>query len=698
MAPFSPEPTGLVIESNRHDEQERAPTTPRPSISSSKLPPPNGVDGARTPTKANFEALGQKPLPAEPFPSAVTFAENPEKDALQRGNSHHSARSRDSGDVDMDMDGSEGEDDSDEESVAADGTRTKKKKSQRFWCTDYPPCNLNFTRSEHLARHIRKHTGERPFQCHCQRRFSRLDNLRQHAQTVHVNEDIPNDSLAASGTRFQRTIRTDRARPPGSRSRASTAGSQSACVRGHRHSQSASSIGSVASYTAGPDARRRPPSLLVMADIGPRPSIEKERPYTPSSYQYRPGSPVFSTPTSATFSTGGNSPRWGSAIQSPVTSHSRTRSLYNEHRTQSRRLSVPSSQNPFQSHTGHGPPPLGMNSNAPPYSPSMASGASTPTSSVYSRRDSISSVNEEYASRRRTWHPDSAAYATFTTRLQNAPTYYATGPPPQAPVVPSNAPPLGGMRLPPIKSFFTEPLAQTPARRQPSPMMIDTPGHRAPSRPTSQQWAQDFNHLELAQQTPPTDAASSWASDANRAVQAQAEVVRAQPHQQVRFEESPYSARIQQHFQHQSAPPITPPTAKRHGWYNGPVTPIAAQNPVIDPQLQRTSPEDSSSSEGVPGTPHSVTVAELHPSIVHSNGYVEHRSGMPAILSHDPRIIPSSRPAYQGRYQQNQETTYTYHGQQQQAQGAPKQTDGMSALDTLVAVATSEDNIAAAAY
>lgn len=45
---------------------------------------------------------------------------------------------------------------SDAESVNADGTRSsKKKKSQRFYCTDYPPCNLSFTRSEHLARHIR---------------------------------------------------------------------------------------------------------------------------------------------------------------------------------------------------------------------------------------------------------------------------------------------------------------------------------------------------------------------------------------------------------------------------------------------------------------------------------------------------------------------------------------------------------------
>jgi hypothetical protein len=62
--------------------------------------------------------------------------------------------------MDMAIDDSdaEGGDDggSDDESISADGTRSgKKKKSQRFYCTDYPPCNLSFTRSEHLARHIR---------------------------------------------------------------------------------------------------------------------------------------------------------------------------------------------------------------------------------------------------------------------------------------------------------------------------------------------------------------------------------------------------------------------------------------------------------------------------------------------------------------------------------------------------------------
>lgn len=73
-------------------------------------------------------------------------------------------------------------------------TNSRKKRASKgrvFQCTGYPDCNMSFTRSEHLARHKRKHTGERPFTCpHCHKNFSRLDNLRQHKQTVHAYENL----------------------------------------------------------------------------------------------------------------------------------------------------------------------------------------------------------------------------------------------------------------------------------------------------------------------------------------------------------------------------------------------------------------------------------------------------------------------------------------------------------------------------
>jgi len=70
-----------------------------------------------------------------------------------------SRRSNDVDDVEMaEDDADEGveDDGSDNESATSDSQRpSKKKKGQRFFCTDFPPCQLSFTRSEHLARHIR---------------------------------------------------------------------------------------------------------------------------------------------------------------------------------------------------------------------------------------------------------------------------------------------------------------------------------------------------------------------------------------------------------------------------------------------------------------------------------------------------------------------------------------------------------------
>ncbi|KAN0066221.1 Up in starvation [Thecaphora frezii] len=64
-----------------------------------------------------------------------------------------------------------------------------------FQCRGFGDCKMVFTRSEHLARHVRKHTGERPFRCHCGKAFSRLDNLRQHAQTVHADTPERNEAM-----------------------------------------------------------------------------------------------------------------------------------------------------------------------------------------------------------------------------------------------------------------------------------------------------------------------------------------------------------------------------------------------------------------------------------------------------------------------------------------------------------------------
>ncbi|AMD21405.1 HER126Cp [Eremothecium sinecaudum] len=62
-----------------------------------------------------------------------------------------------------------------------------KRQSRSFKCSGYGNCEMSFTRAEHLARHIRKHTGEKPFQCEvCSRYFSRIDNLKQHRESVHA--------------------------------------------------------------------------------------------------------------------------------------------------------------------------------------------------------------------------------------------------------------------------------------------------------------------------------------------------------------------------------------------------------------------------------------------------------------------------------------------------------------------------------
>ena len=67
--------------------------------------------------------------------------------------------------------------------VSADVARTKV-----FVCPLFS-CGRMYKRMEHLKRHVRSHTMERPFQCHrCSKKFSRQDNLNQHLR-IHMRMD-----------------------------------------------------------------------------------------------------------------------------------------------------------------------------------------------------------------------------------------------------------------------------------------------------------------------------------------------------------------------------------------------------------------------------------------------------------------------------------------------------------------------------
>lgn len=572
-----------------------------------------------TPTKTAF---GQRPLPTSPFLQAVQIPEGTTEDKTpQRSSSKRSRASRaDSEDITMDDSSEEdghGKEEhpiSEGESVNADGSKSnKKKKSQRFYCTEYPPCKLSFTRSEHLARHIRKHTGERPFRCHCSRRFSRLDNLRQHAQTVHVNEEIPHDSPAASNTRFQRQGRPDRARQPG-RARASTAGSLGAPARGHSKSLSTSSISSMGSnFSTIEDMRPRPPSL-IMAD--PR--------YQYSSEAYPPPQPSpsdFSTPTSATFSAGQSSPRWNPAMTSPPSSHSRTHSLYVTSQIPTRRLSVPSSGIPFQFQHGATPgrpvfdrlsPGVPGGSHPSPYSPASSTVAS-PTSSVFSRRESTAGADEW---RRRTWHPDTINLnhhppGSRLSHLMNSqypsPPHNHVNLPAQRQHQQSDVP----LRLPGIESFGPLPHRPAPlARNQAAPMMVERDlSHPSALRPSANpaemeekrstaNWDMGLHRgltrLDITSKPTTSDSAGSWAHEANQAMDMETHRVRANP-PAVRFDDSAMPDRLAKpaappgyHQYTMSAPSVASSRdSKRRPWYQSGMSTYSDAPPDRSARLNR---------------------------------------------------------------------------------------------------------------
>ena len=451
-------------------------------------------------------------------------------------------------------------------------------------------------------------------------------------------------------------------RTPGGRSRASTAGSQGSHGRGHSRNMSSSSIGSTVSTLSRDDSRRRPPPPLMMAsDPSARARLTldtmRTQPSTPpghyGSMADSPGG--FSTPTSTTFSNVPSSPGYGSALGSPMSSRTRDIGLWDS-RTPGRRLSVPSGANPFQSPHGNTYPPPYFS----PLAPSNASNASntssnsslfgSPTSSTYSfsRRDSAAAAEAEW--RRRTWHP--STYSGYPRPATSGLSYYQTPDAPRPAFAPQAA--TAAQRLPGIETFDQiSHRPATPQRCGPSPMQIDAPSrpsvYPGPSEQTTTgpndrrghaSWDMSLHRnltkLDLAGGTPPRDA-GMWGQQTIAEIQNAGQ----HPTSMAQSYQPPQSASVIIHQEAQKRPaeatspqPVTPRRNKRHGWYNGPMP--YTQQAII---AQRTSPEDSSSSEGVP-TP-LTTTTEYHPSIVHSNGYIEsHHPGAAAVV-HNVRTLPA---------------------------------------------------------
>ena len=360
----------------------------------------------------------------------------------------------------------------------------------------------------------------------------------------------------------------------------------------------------------------------------------------PGSYTYANQSSAGpSTPTSTTYSNGPASP-YGSSLGSPMSTVSRHVGLWGD-RTPGRRLSVPSGANPFQAPHGQVQAPQYLS----PLLPSNASNHSnnssvfaSPTSSTYSfsRPDNIAA---EADWRRRTWHP--STYSNYQRPAPSGLSYYSTpdasGPAfaPQAMVAPVQS----QQRLPGIETFDQmSNVPQTSPQQGPPPMMHETPKRPSIFSPQSSEMAvpgpddrrghlswdmslhQNLTKLEIASGTPPKEPglwgrqviADMQNAATNSAYGPPPPQVMQQAVQPIPSGSIPKRSGESEHYR----PPVTPNRARRHGWYNGPLP--LSQKAII---VQRTSPEDSSSSEGIP-TPSAVS-AEYHPSIVHANGYIE---------------------------------------------------------------------------
>lgn len=410
------------------------------------------------------------------------------------------------------------------------------------------------------------------------------------------------------------------------------------------------STASTTSTMGRDDGRRRPPPLMMANDPAGRNRLSLDvlrsgasTPPGQGSF-LRDGSEGVSTPTSTTFSTGQNSPGgYGSSMGSPTSAVSRG-GFWDGRGGHGRRLSVPSGPKPFQSpQSSYGTSYMSPlhSSNASNFS-NMSSTLGSPTSSTYGMSQQHAVAREEEW-RRRTWHPTS--YSNFSRPTTSGMTYIQN-PNNSRPSFPTGAVAAASQsnRLPGIETFDQLPRRPTtPPGYGPAPTHIDNAG-RPPvyPGPTTQpnsgpndrlaraSWDMGLHHgltkLELSNAAPPANAPPPLPqphSEPSRHFQQQMGTRPASeqmtqatygPYVSLPHDNTPKRPTEDDHY-----PTPSSTRAKRQGWYAGP--PATANQQLLN-SLPRTSPGDSSSSEGQPTTP-SLSTSEHVPAIMHSNGYVE---------------------------------------------------------------------------
>ena len=341
-------------------------------------------------------------------------------------------------------------------------------------------------------------------------------------------------------------------------------------------------------------------------------------------------------------------------MESPLSTSSRGMSFFSA-KTPNRRLSVPSGPSPFQSSHSNNYPP----SYPSPLAPSALNYANqgsvyaSPTSSTFSAMRTEPSAIPGDDPRRRTWHPSTYPSAGFNySRPATSGLTYSQTPDAPQPAFAQYATAAAGQapRLPGIESFdHVQHQPSTPPRRHPSPARIDpalqtpvfaTPNapYRSPSNTSGHKRGRHSVDISLNHNLTRLDIhgyqqkeTTTWGQQTMSEIQ---DVAARQVAPETRGSSSQVATPMQIPRQApqpglEMGRPPTPPKSKRQGWYNGPLT------------AMRTSPEDSSSSEGVP-TP-GTSAAEIHPAIMHSNGYIEpHHAVLVADVSVSSKIFDSS--------------------------------------------------------